>query len=111
MGRHQDRTDLGAEWGATDIVAERGADGIAKVMELTRGEGSHVVIEVVGLMPAYEQAYGVVRPGGVVSRVSAALTAGSVLLTLSLIAALALIVPRRPRAAAAWRRRPTLACG
>ena len=69
MGRHQDRTDLGAEFGATDIVAERGPDGIAKVMELTRGEGSHVVIEAVGLMPAYEQAYGIVRPGGVIARV------------------------------------------
>ena len=69
MGRHADRTDLGAEWGATDIVAERGDEGIAKVMELTRGEGSHVVIEAVGLMPAYEQAYGIIRPGGVLSRV------------------------------------------
>jgi threonine dehydrogenase-like Zn-dependent dehydrogenase len=69
MGRHGDRTDLGTEWGATDIVAERGADGIAQVLELTRGEGSHVVIEAVGLMPAYEQAFGVVRPGGVISRV------------------------------------------
>jgi threonine dehydrogenase-like Zn-dependent dehydrogenase len=69
MGLHEDRTDLGAEWGATDIVAERGADGVAQVLELTRGEGSHVVIEAVGLMPAYEQAYGVVRPGGVISRV------------------------------------------
>jgi threonine dehydrogenase-like Zn-dependent dehydrogenase len=69
MGRHQDRTDLGAEFGATDIVTERGADGIATVMELTRGEGSQVVIEAVGLMPAYEQAYGIVRPGGVISRV------------------------------------------
>ena len=69
MGRHQDRTDLGAEFGATDIVTERGADGIATVMELTCGEGSQVVIEAVGLMPAYEQAYGIVRPGGVISRV------------------------------------------
>jgi threonine dehydrogenase-like Zn-dependent dehydrogenase len=69
MGRHHNRTALGAEWGATDIVAERGPDGIAKVMDLTRGEGSHVVIEAVGLMAAYEQAYGVVRPGGVISRV------------------------------------------
>src|ERR1700759_338562 len=69
MGRHAGRTDLGTEWGATDIVAERGDEGIAKVMELTRGEGSHVVIEAVGLMPAYQQAYGVVRPGGVISRV------------------------------------------
>jgi threonine dehydrogenase-like Zn-dependent dehydrogenase len=69
MGRHASRTALGAEWGATDIVAERGPEGIAKVMDLTRGEGSHVVIEAVGLMPAYEQAYGIVRPGGVISRV------------------------------------------
>jgi threonine dehydrogenase-like Zn-dependent dehydrogenase len=69
MGRHPGRTALGAEWGATDIVAERGPDGIAKVKDLTRGEGSHVVIEAVGLIPAYEQAYGVIRPGGVISRV------------------------------------------
>jgi threonine dehydrogenase-like Zn-dependent dehydrogenase len=69
MGRHADRTGLGTEWGATDIVAERGDEGIAKVMDLTRGEGSHVVIEAVGLMPAYEQAYGIVRPGGLISRV------------------------------------------
>jgi threonine dehydrogenase-like Zn-dependent dehydrogenase len=38
-------------------------------MDLTNGEGSHVVIEAVGHMPAYEQSYGVVRPGGVISRV------------------------------------------
>jgi threonine dehydrogenase-like Zn-dependent dehydrogenase len=69
MGRHAMRTDLGREWGATDVVAERGEEGIAKVIELTGGEGSHVVLEAVGLMPAYEQAYGVLRPGGVISRV------------------------------------------
>ncbi|MFG2988349.1 alcohol dehydrogenase catalytic domain-containing protein [Streptomyces sp. NPDC048257] len=69
MGRHTSRTDLGREWGATDVVAERGAEGIARVMELTGGEGAHVVLEAVGLMPAYEQAYGVVRPGGIISRV------------------------------------------
>jgi threonine dehydrogenase-like Zn-dependent dehydrogenase len=69
MGRHQTRTDLGIEFGATDIVAERGSEGIAKVMDLTNGEGSHIVIEAVGLMPAYEQAYGIVRPGGIISRV------------------------------------------
>jgi threonine dehydrogenase-like Zn-dependent dehydrogenase len=38
-------------------------------MDLTGGYGSHVVLEAVGRMPAYEQAYGVVRPGGVISRV------------------------------------------
>ncbi|WP_186455295.1 zinc-binding dehydrogenase [Rhodococcus rhodochrous] len=69
MGRHTSRTDLGRKFGATDVVAERGADGIAQVMDLTRGEGSHVVLEAVGHMPAYEQAYGIVRPGGVISRV------------------------------------------
>jgi threonine dehydrogenase-like Zn-dependent dehydrogenase len=69
MGRHQDRTDLGRKWGATDVVAERGDEGVAKVMELTGGEGSHAVLEAVGHMPAYEQAYRIVRPGGVVSRV------------------------------------------
>lgn len=69
MGRHTSRTSLGREWGATDVVAERGEEGVATVMDLTGGEGSHVVLEAVGLMPAYEQAYGVVRPGGIISRV------------------------------------------
>ncbi|ROS23975.1 threonine dehydrogenase-like Zn-dependent dehydrogenase [Cellulomonas sp. PhB150] len=69
MGRHAARTDLGRELGATDVVAERGAEGVERVLDLTGGEGSHVVLEAVGHMPAYEQAYGVVRPGGSISRV------------------------------------------
>lgn len=69
MGRHEARTDLGREFGATHIVAERGEEGIAKVMEITGGEGAHVVLEAVGHMPAYEQAYNIVRPGGTISRV------------------------------------------
>ncbi|MFV0635009.1 zinc-binding dehydrogenase [Demequina sp.] len=69
MGRHQARTDLGREFGATHVVAERGEEGVAKVLELTGGLGSHAVLEAVGHMPAYEQSYGVVRPGGVISRV------------------------------------------
>lgn len=69
MGRHTARTDLGRTFGATDVVAERGDDGVAKVRDLTGGDGTHVVLEAVGLMPAYEQAIGVVRPGGVISRV------------------------------------------
>lgn len=69
MGRHQTRTDLGREFGATDVVAERGEEGIAKVRELTGGFGAHAVLEAVGHLPAYEQAYGVVRPGGIISRV------------------------------------------
>jgi threonine dehydrogenase-like Zn-dependent dehydrogenase len=69
MGRHRQRTDLGIELGATDVVAERGEEGIAKVRELSGGHGAHKVLEAVGHMPAYEQAVGIVRPGGVISRV------------------------------------------
>ncbi|WP_077224185.1 zinc-binding dehydrogenase [Rathayibacter sp. VKM Ac-2630] len=69
MGRHTDRTDLGRSFGATHVVAERGEEGVAEVLEITGGEGSHVVLEAVGHLPAYEQAYGVLRPGGVLSRV------------------------------------------
>ncbi|WP_116953207.1 alcohol dehydrogenase catalytic domain-containing protein [Jiangella endophytica] len=68
MGRHRERTDLGRAFGATDVVAERGAEGIASVRELTGG-GSPIVLEAVGHVPAYDQAVGVVRPGGVISRV------------------------------------------
>jgi threonine dehydrogenase-like Zn-dependent dehydrogenase len=69
MGRHQARTDLGREFGATDVVTERGEEGVAKVRDLTGGDGSKIVLEAVGHMPAYHQAYGVVRPGGTISRV------------------------------------------
>jgi threonine dehydrogenase-like Zn-dependent dehydrogenase len=68
MGRHPQRTDLGREFGATDVVAARGPEGIAEVRDLTDG-GSPVVLEAVGHRPAYEQAVGTVRPGGVISRV------------------------------------------
>jgi threonine dehydrogenase-like Zn-dependent dehydrogenase len=68
MGRHPARTDLGREYGATDVVAERGEEGIAKVRDLTDG-GSPIVLEAVGHLPAYQQALGVIRPGGVISRV------------------------------------------
>jgi len=69
MGRHQVRTDLGREFGATDVVSARGEEGIAQVRDLTCGHGTHVVLEAVGYMAAYEQALGVVRRGGVISRV------------------------------------------
>ncbi|HTZ43343.1 MAG TPA: alcohol dehydrogenase catalytic domain-containing protein [Jatrophihabitans sp.] len=71
MGRHADRTDLGREFGATDVVAERGAEGVERVRELTGGDGTHTVLECVGLRPAIETALGVVRDGGTVSRVGA----------------------------------------
>ena len=69
MGRHKTRTDLGVEFGATDVVAERGAEGIAKVLELAGGRGVRKVLEAVGHLPAYEQAVGIARPGGIISRV------------------------------------------
>jgi threonine dehydrogenase-like Zn-dependent dehydrogenase len=69
MGHHQARTDLGREFGATDVVSARGEEGIAEARELTGGFGSHVVVEAVGTMPAYLEALGTVRPGGTISRV------------------------------------------
>jgi threonine dehydrogenase-like Zn-dependent dehydrogenase len=71
MGLHQDRTDLGVEFGATDVVAERGAEGVERVRELTSGDGTHTVLECVGLLDAIETAFAVVRDGGTVSRVGA----------------------------------------
>ncbi len=69
MGRHKDRTDLGRDFGATDIVPERGEEGIARVRELTGGLGTHAVLECVGALSAFEMGLGVVRPGGAISRV------------------------------------------
>lgn len=69
MGRHTDRTNLGRDFGATDVVAERGEEGIEHVRQLAGGHGSAKVLEAVGLEAAYEQALGVVRDGGVISRV------------------------------------------
>jgi threonine dehydrogenase-like Zn-dependent dehydrogenase len=71
MGRHEDRTDLGRDFGATDVVAERGEEGIERVRELTAGDGTHTVLECVGTLPALEMSLGVVRAGGTVSRVGA----------------------------------------
>jgi threonine dehydrogenase-like Zn-dependent dehydrogenase len=70
MGRHEDRTALGKEFGATAVVSERGVEGIQHVLSLTEGGlGAHKVLEAVGFLPAYEQALGVVRAGGTISRV------------------------------------------
>jgi threonine dehydrogenase-like Zn-dependent dehydrogenase len=69
MGRHTARTNLGRQFGATDVVAARGEEGIVQVRDLTGGDGTEIVLEAVGHMPAYEQAVGIVRPGGVISRV------------------------------------------
>ncbi|MFJ7962721.1 zinc-dependent alcohol dehydrogenase family protein [Streptomyces sp. NPDC096324] len=71
MGRHRVRTDLGRAFGATDVVAERGEEGVARVRDLTRGEGTRKVLECVGLKDALAQSFGVVRDGGTISRVGA----------------------------------------
>jgi threonine dehydrogenase-like Zn-dependent dehydrogenase len=69
MGRHADRIALAKEFGATDVVSERGEDGISRVRELTRGFGAQSVLECVGTQQAMDTAMSVVRPGGAVGRV------------------------------------------
>jgi threonine dehydrogenase-like Zn-dependent dehydrogenase len=64
MSRHADRQALARHYGATDIVEERGADGVAKIKELTHGLGAHSVIEAVGSQESTNQAIGATRPGG-----------------------------------------------
>lgn len=65
-GRHTARTGLGREFGATDVVAERGEQGIARIHELTGGVDK--VIEAVGTRPALDTALGAVLDGGTISR-------------------------------------------
>ncbi|MCZ9310133.1 zinc-dependent alcohol dehydrogenase family protein [Corynebacterium uberis] len=64
MSRHSARQALAREFGATDIVEERGGEGIARVKELTNGLGAHCTIEAVGTDQSMHQAIGVTRPGG-----------------------------------------------
>jgi threonine dehydrogenase-like Zn-dependent dehydrogenase len=68
MGSHAERTDLGQVFGATDVIAERGEQGVARVRDLTGGDGARVVLECVGSLEALETSFGAVRDGGVVSR-------------------------------------------
>ena len=64
FSRHADRQALARRFGATDIVEERGDDGVAKVKELTDGLGAHSVIEAVGTQEAMMQAIRATRAGG-----------------------------------------------
>jgi threonine dehydrogenase-like Zn-dependent dehydrogenase len=64
MSRHSKRQELARFYGATDIVEERGADGVAKIKELTNGLGAHSVIEAVGTQESTMQAINATRPGG-----------------------------------------------
>lgn len=68
-GRHEARTGLGREFGATDVVAERGDEGIARIRELTGGVDK--VIEAVGTRQALDTALGAVLDGGTISRLGA----------------------------------------
>jgi threonine dehydrogenase-like Zn-dependent dehydrogenase len=64
MSRHADRQALAREFGATDVVTERGDEGVAKIKELTGGLGAHSVIEAVGTQESMMQAIRATRPGG-----------------------------------------------
>ncbi|MFD5912854.1 zinc-dependent alcohol dehydrogenase family protein [Streptomyces massasporeus] len=64
MSRHEPRQRLAREFGATDIVTERGDEGVAKVKELTGGLGAHSVVEAVGTQESMQQAIRSARPGG-----------------------------------------------
>jgi threonine dehydrogenase-like Zn-dependent dehydrogenase len=64
MSRHADRQALAREFGATDIIEERGDAGVAKVKELTGGLGAHSVIEAVGTQESMMQAIRSTRAGG-----------------------------------------------
>jgi hypothetical protein len=69
LGRHPDRIALAREFGATDIVSERGPEAIERVRELTGGHGVHAVLECVGLTQAMETAVEITRAGGAIGRV------------------------------------------
>ncbi|MGW3563028.1 zinc-dependent alcohol dehydrogenase family protein [Streptomyces sp. NPDC000941] len=64
MSRHASRQKLALEFGATDIVTERGDEGVARIKELTGGYGAHSVIEAVGTQESMMQAIRSTRPGG-----------------------------------------------
>lgn len=64
MSRHESRAALARDFGATDIVTERGEEGIGRIMDLTDGVGAESVIEAVGMEQSMQQAMGVCRPGG-----------------------------------------------
>jgi threonine dehydrogenase-like Zn-dependent dehydrogenase len=69
LGRHADRIALAREFGASDVVSERGEEAIERVRELTDGFGVHSVLECVGLEQSTLTAIAIARPGGAVGRV------------------------------------------
>jgi len=72
VSRHEPRQQLAVEFGATDVVTERGDAGVARIKDLTGGLGAHSVIEAVGTQESMLQAIGSTRPGGHVGYVGVA---------------------------------------
>ena len=69
MSRHKQRQELALEYGATDIVTERGDAGVARVRALTKGVGADSVLECVGTQESMQQAIRSARPGGMIGYV------------------------------------------
>jgi threonine dehydrogenase-like Zn-dependent dehydrogenase len=69
MSRHESRQKLAREFGATDIVIERGDEGVARIKEMTNGIGADSVLECVGTQESMMQAIRSTRPGGYVGYV------------------------------------------
>lgn len=66
MSRHKQRQDLALEFGATDIVVERGDAGVARIKEMTKGVGADAVLECVGMKESMMQALHSARPGAMI---------------------------------------------
>src|ERR1041384_1315316 len=64
MSRHENRQKLARDFGATDIVTERGDEGVSRIKEMTKGIGADSVLECVGTQEAMKQAVRCARPGG-----------------------------------------------
>jgi threonine dehydrogenase-like Zn-dependent dehydrogenase len=69
LGRHPARLALAREFGATDVVSERGEEAVERVRELTDGLGAHAALECVGYEESTRTALGIPRPGGAVGRI------------------------------------------
>jgi threonine dehydrogenase-like Zn-dependent dehydrogenase len=69
MSRHESRQNLAREFGATDIVTERGDEGVARIQDLTNGIGADAVLECVGTQESMMQAIRSTRKGGYVAYV------------------------------------------
>jgi threonine dehydrogenase-like Zn-dependent dehydrogenase len=69
MSRHESRQKLALEFGATDLVTERGEEGVARIKEMTKGVGADAMLECGGTQEAMMQAISATRPGGYVSYV------------------------------------------